>query len=376
MAWLGLTALLCPSVASAQIPIPMVRTGIVRDKVKAERQRIDALKAQAATISELKKWASTNKFDLQRVYKNSEENFRQARQAILRAKGQTQQRWVRPQGFEVETARLAPSRIYPTTSSYKVQTVNPDDFYVHVQSHYPNSWVNTNKRVRINWYIFDERYLPMASPQQNNEKAIYTNTYNSKAIRFRSMRYSNHVAGLGLKPGRYFVAAVFREKRAYVPYSQRKRRRYVPAQTQVSLAVFRVTQSPSKEVKVVLPHYRTWYSTYKNVIRLEGVNARYRRGKVEISGKFDHTKFVKGGLPTYLEVTAKTGKLRRAIYRQAVKVRSVSGNRFRITIKDHGLPVGTQQLDLSVYGEYATGRKYYRPQEGARADQILSVMVQ
>ncbi len=363
---------LLPVTAAAQIPIPKVPASgsrpAKRGKVAKAKARVEALGAQAALIKEMKKWASTNKSELQKIYTNSLDNFKQARTAIYRAKGQAVPRYKPPQGFEVSVARLSGSSSYPTYSSYKVPTVDPDDFYIHVQADYPDEWVKGRRRMRIKWYIYDDSYLPTASPYQNEDKAIYRSKYHSKGISTRSIRYRNHVTGLGLLPGRYFAAVVFRES-----YTAGKHKSYSKREKQVSLAAFRIARSAPPGVKLLLPHFRDWYGTYKKKITLGSVRASGNKRRITVSGSFDRAEFNPDLAPAYIEVATTTGA--RVIYRARVKIRKATNNRFSAKIGKHGLSPGTHRLRVTIYTEYATGRKYYKPFEGCRSEQKVEVTV-
>ncbi|MCC6751709.1 MAG: hypothetical protein IT371_28915 [Deltaproteobacteria bacterium] len=325
--------------------------------------RVDALKAQLAAIEELRKWASTNRYDLQQIYSDSLANLQQARTAIYRSKGQAAPAYTAPTGFEVETARPDNGSTYPTSSAYTVAVVNPDDFYIHVQAYFPEEWVKEARNIRIAWYLFDERYLPMASPYQNLTKAMYVDDSYSAPAAYRSTRYSHHVQGFGLAPGRYFIAAVFSSyDKAY------------SRETQVSLGVMRVKDPPLPSVKVQLPHYRNWYRTYSSEIELTDAKATVAKGGViQLTGAFTRKNFAKDVAPAYVDVVAESSYTKKALLRERLPIKSAT-TKLKLAIKGHGLPAGSYTLRLNVCTEHMAGTTY-KYLTGSRGEKLLQVTI-
>ncbi|MCA9668148.1 MAG: hypothetical protein KC503_21265 [Myxococcales bacterium] len=368
--------------AHAQIPLPGgTAPGTTRrarrrggcDKLCQVRRQIAALKAQRTMIGELRSWAWTQYRGLQRVYRDSEANFRSAQQIMYTSRNKRAPTWQRPQGLEVETARVSDSSVYPSASKYKVPVVDPEKIYVHVQTYYPREWIaDRQHRISIDWYIFDHRFIPMAAEYQKSERAVHRSSHRSHILSRASERWRHHVQGLGLLPGRYFVAGVFREVRPYRRYSRGYR--YRPRQAAVSLGVFRVTRKAPPGVDMLLPHYRDWYRSYGNKVTLTDVkvSAAARGRFVNVRGRFKINDYKRDMRPAIIEVKA-TGQNRNIIiYRQRKKIRRAD-NRFSLRIKGHTLAHGRYKLRVTVYTEHKSGRRYYRPWDGARAEQNVDL---
>jgi hypothetical protein len=360
--------------ASAQIPMPVP---FVDHSVKARRARranpvkqlqvkVDALKAQLATIKELRNWASTSRGELWKIYSDSLANLMQARAAIFRAKGKPALRYKVPKGFEIEPIRVTAGRTYPTSSSYKVAVVPPGTFKLFTKVTFPQQWVSERKKLSVSFQIYPERYLPMASRYQNTTKAIYRIYAYSQRVTGKSTNFNTTVRGLGLLPGRYFASCVV-STRGY------------PADFLVSLGVFRVEGDPPPGVTTVLPHYRRWYSKYKAVVSLDRVSARVRGKAIHLGGSVVRKGFArKGQKPVYVEVIAAQGfKRKRVLLRRRVALKraklALGGRDF--IIKGHGLAPGSYTLHVGAFTEHlsSTSRRAYF--KGSKAEQKVQISI-
>jgi len=348
--WIVLAAAIAlPTPAEA---IPLIEPPQERSSGKVRRRRrnpaaklkarIKSLEALKDMVVELKKWSRDIERDLERMYKDSKRNFELARAKIFRAKGKAVTAYNAPRGLEAETARASDGKKYPRLR-YTVPTVKPDDFNLHVKVTVPKAWVNQRK-IKLQWYIFDYRHLPTAATYQAGSKAIYYHyQYYYKPIPYAATIYRHQVRGLELLPGRYFIAVVVRATNG--PY---------PRPKTVSLGVFRVKGKNPPGVKTMLPHYRRWYSSYRSPLTLK-VKTRTRRNTIYVSGRVSHAKYSKGMEPVYIEVRAESGYRKKVVYRVAKRLK-----RGKARIKGHGLPAGSYKLRIRVYTKFQeqSGSRY------------------
>lgn len=325
-------------------------------------REIKQLKGLLAMIRELKGWARDVHSDLKRVYSDSALNLDRARDMIARAKKQKPSKWIAPTNIEAQMVVASNTSSVPRISSFTIPDVNPDEFYLHCTVNFPPTWVRQQKKVKVSWYIYDHRHLPTASSIQNTNKAIFHKYGYSKPVRSNKVNYYQRVRGLGLLPGRYFVAT------KVVAASGR-----YPRPTQVSLGVFRVTKEGVKYVAFNLPHYRKWYQSYKSPLRLSEVKARVKGKGIMIGGKLDHSSFSSDSKPVIIEIIAESGYGSKVIYRQDRRLKRGS-EKLKLKLKEHGLKPGAYQLRISVYTEYQAGTKY-KYLRGASAFQRIPITI-
>jgi hypothetical protein len=203
---LGLGLLVAPSDAVA---IPLIRGKSVKLPVKSIRgcnkacrkkravlARIKNLREQLAMVRELKRWARDVYSDLRRTHDDSLSNLERAREVIARANKSKPTPWIQPRGLEAQLVMASASRAIPKPS-YRIAQVGPDDVYLHCVVSFPQAWVKGRKKVRVRWYVFDERHLPTAASWQTRNKAIYYKSWSVKTIKAKKADYYERVSGLG-----------------------------------------------------------------------------------------------------------------------------------------------------------------------------------
>lgn len=369
----GCLVMMAPAAARAQMPLPIPVPDEKPDKrwTKVRRLarlkvKVKALQIQLMAIKELSNWASTNASEMHRLYSSSRVNLEQARAAILKAQGKPVTPYVPPKGFEIEpvVAASTPAKYYRLRGTKEVSVVPPDDFRLFVRVFFPKEWVTQRKKVSIGCKIYSERYLPMATRYQNTTKAIYRVSAFSKIVTRRETVFNSTVFGLGLLPGRYFASCVV-STRSY------------PSTYLVSLGMFRVQGKLPPAVRVLLPHYREWYSTFKSVVTFKDLKAKVRGNKtIQLSGAYERVDFAKGQKPVFIEAKIIKGPESRVVLRRYQKLtrrRMGFGGRF-FTIKEHGLKPGTYTLRVTLYTEYSTGTRWVYAR-GSRVDRSVQVTI-
>jgi hypothetical protein len=364
---------LLPATAGAQIPmptgIPNPLSGTAGQPVKAKadpvaraQARVDAIKAQLAALREIASWASTNRTELWKLYSDSLANLIQARAAIRKGAAP----YLEPKGFEIEPVVVTSSSTYPgAASTYAVQTVPPDSFYLHTRVQFPDAWVAVKKRMTVTYNIYPEVYLPMATTYQNASNAIfqaysYSLTADSKIDTFHSA-----VSGLALPPGRYYVSCVV----STYDY---------PREYMVSLGLFRVDGKLPATVKLYPPHHVAWYRTYNPQIKLDDAKATVKGKNISLSGAFTRVGFQKGKMkPATIEAVAEQGATRRVVLRlnQPINTEKSKFGGKPFLIADHGLAPGTYSLKVTVYTEHPSSDSKYAYLTGSKAEKTLSITV-
>lgn len=354
---LALWAALIPAAAEAQIPLPTVatshRTGGRQTKARRVKQlkaQLAALEAQYSAIKELAAWAGTTSMEMSKLYSGSLINLKQARAAIFKAQGKPVTPYKQPRGFEIKPVVAAMNYKQYSKRRYStgVAVVPPDGFKLYTEVSFPDQWVKQRRRLRVAYSIFSERYLPMASRYQNTGKAAYHVSSSREKVTGRRTTFHARVAGHALLPGRYFVSCLVSTWPRTSTFL-------------VSLGMFRVEGKLPSAVKVLLPHHRKWYRTYRSVLRVDQLKVKLGRGRaIQISGAFTRARFARGNKPVYFEAIAVKGLDRRVIlrrYERLTRKQMKFGGRY-FTIKDHGLPAGDYSLHLTLYTEYMSEGRY------------------
>ncbi len=363
---------MAPSASRAQMPLPIPVPDQKPDKrwTKVRRlaqlkAKVKALQTQLMAIRELSNWASTNAREMQRLYTSSRVNLEQARAAILKAQGKPVTPYVPPKGFEIEpvVAAAKPADYYRLRGTSKVSVVPPDSFRLYVRVLFPKDWIAQRRKVSIGCKIYSERYLPMATRYQNTTKAIYRVSAFSKIVTRRETVFNSTVHGLGLLPGRYFASCVV-STRTY------------PSTYLVSLGMFRVKGKLPPAVRVLLPHYRDWYRSYKSVVGWRDLKAKVRGKSIQLSGSYERKDFARGQKPVHIEAKILQGQKSRVVLRRYQKLtrRRMSFRGRYFNIKEHGLKPGTYTLRVTLYTEYSTGTRWVY-MRGSRADRSVQVTI-
>jgi hypothetical protein len=374
--WLALGSLLLPAAAAAQIPMPSgipnpfdehVTAGGARkaarkaDPLSTAQSKVDGLKAQLQAVRELSNWASTTNTDLSKIYSDSLANLVQAQSAIKKGGG----RYEEPKGFELEPVIVTTSSTAPTYAPYGVQTVPPDNFYLHVRAQFPDDWVAQKKGLNVNYQIYSERYLPMATTYQNTTNALYRIYSYSQSVTAKNMTFWARVQGVQLLPGRYFVSAVIATNSW-------------PRDALVSLNMFRVEGKVPSGVKVMLPHYSDWFGTYKPQLTLTDAKATVAKNKaIAISGAYVREGFAKGQQPIYIEAVAESASNKVVVLRQAqplTKAKQTFGGK-AFTVADHGLTAGTYTLRVRVMTEHMSSDTKSAYLTGSRAEKTVQITI-
>lgn len=368
-------ALLLPAVARAQIPMPSGipnplsgAAGQAPKPVKADplaraQARVDAIKAQLSAIREIASWASTNRTELWKLYSDSLANLVQARAAIRRGAAPYQE----PKGFEIEPVVVSSSMTYPgAASTYAVQSVPPDNFYLHTRVQFPDAWVAVKKRLTVTYNIFPETYLPMATTYQNATNAIFQAYSYSLTVLAKTDTFRSRVAGLALTPGRYYVSCVV----STYDY---------PRDYMVSLGLFRVDGKLPASVKTYPPHHAGWYRTYDPQVKLDDLKATVKGKTIALSGAFTRVKFEKGKKlsPVRFEAIAEQGDNRHVILRfaQPITAEKTKFGGKAFTVADANLPPGTYTLRLIVMTEHPSSDSKWAYLTGSKSDKTVSITI-
>jgi hypothetical protein len=373
VAWtVAAAALLLPSLAAAQIPLPTGNffseeqrktTAKKADPVQHEQARLEAMKAQLAAIKELASWASTNRTELANLYSDSLANLKQARAAIQRAKGQAATDYVEPRGFEVEPIQVNTSTALPASSS-STPVVPPDGFYLLTRVQFPEAWVKEKKRLSISYQIYPEAYLPMATTYQNTNNAIFRAYSSSLTALSATTTFNAQVKGLALPPGRYFASMVI------AAYDSSR-------DSLVSLGMFRVEGKILPSVQAVRPHYTDWYRTYTPMVSLTDLKAEVKGKGLQLSGAYKREGFAKGQKPVWLEVVAEQGDTRAVLLRSmqplTAAVTKFGGKGY--LVKEHSLAPGTYTIRVTVFTEHPSSDSKWAYPTGSRSDKTVTVTV-
>jgi hypothetical protein len=372
--------LLLPTTAAAQIPMP---SGIPNpfdehstsgakkpgarkaDPVTAAQSRVDGLKAQLQAVRELSNWASTTNSELSKLYSDSLANLVQAQVAIYKAKGQAGPRYEEPKGFEVEPAIVTASSSAPSYTPYTVQTVAPDNFYIHVKAQFPDEWVKERKGLNVSYQIYSEQYLPMATTYQNTTNAVFRIYTYSNSVTHKNLTFWARVQGVSLPPGRYFVSTVIATNSW-------------PRDALVSLNMFRVEGKLPSAVKVLTPHYAEWYSAYgKPKLVLNDAKATVKGKAITISGSYTREEFAKGQQPVFIEAVAESSDNKVVVLRQAqplAKAKQTFGGK-AYTVADHGLSPGTYTLRIRAMTEHPSSDSKWAYLTGSRGEKTVQITI-
>jgi hypothetical protein len=371
---------LLPATAAAQIPMPSgipnpfdehstsggkkPAAGKKADPVTAAQSRVDGLKAQLQAVRELSNWASTTNSELSKLYSDSLANLVQAQAAIYKAKGQAGPRYEEPKGFEVEPAIITTSSSAPSYTPYSVQTVPPDNFYIHVKAQFPDEWVKEKKGLNVNYQIYSEQYLPMATTYQNTTNAVFRIYTYSNSVTHKNLTFWARVQGVALPPGRYFVSTVIATNSW-------------PRDAQVSLNMFRVEGKLPAGVKTLPPHYSDWYSAYKPKLVLSDAKATVKGKAISVSGAYTREEFAKGQPPVYIEAVAEGSDNKVVVLRQVqplTKAKQTFGGK-AFTVADHGLAAGTYTLRIRVMTEHPSSDSKYAYLTGSRGEKTVQITI-
>ncbi len=366
---------LLPTGARAQIPMP---SGIPNplsgaagqapkpakaDPLARAQARVDAIKAQLAALREIASWASTNRTELWKLYSDSLANLVQARAAIRKGEAPYQE----PKGFEIEPVVVTSASTYPgAASTYTVQTVPPDNFYLHTRVQFPDPWVALKKRLTVTYNIYPEAYLPMATTYQNATNAIFQAYSYSLTVLAKIDTFRSRVVGLALPPGRYYVSCVV----STYDY---------PRDYMVSLGLFRVEGKLPGTVKSYPPRHAGWYRTYDPQVKLDDFKATVKGKTISLSGAFTRVKFEKGKKvsPAQFEAVAESGDNRHVILRFSQPITGEK-NKFGgkpFTVSDANLPPGTYTLRLTVATEHPSSDSKWAYLTGSKSDKTVSITV-
>lgn len=338
---LGVMAWLCGSLGSAAaIPLVTAPCGARATCKRAAPQRRE--RALLDQLEALRLRATHELVASRKLYEATLSNARRA-WALAKPAGS----WKPPEGMRASLATASVGANAPArarASSTSIPSVPPDEFYLQTTVDYPPRWVAARRAVNVRWTLFDQRHLPDAwSPLDASEHAIYSDLGHQQPITARRTRYTQRVSGLGLLPGRYFIAAEIVV------------RGIQPRLAIISLGTFLVRQPPAPGVRVLLPHYSGWYYRHA-AIKLGRSKALLRGRTIQLSTSVERRGFQVGpkAAPVYLEVVAESGFRQVALYRAIHRLRRPR-ERLRLRF-DHGLPSGPYQLRLTAYSVAKTQR--------------------
>jgi len=274
--------------------------------------------------------------------------------------------YVEPKGFEIEPVVVSTSSTYPgAASTYRVQTVTPDNFYLHTRVQFPDAWVAVKKRLTVTYNIYPETYLPMATTYQNSTNAIFQAYSYALTVLAKTDTFRSKVGGLGLPPGRYYVSCVV----STYDY---------PREYMVSLGLFRVEGTLPPTVKIAPPHHAGWYRTYDPQIKLDDVKATVKGKTISLSGAFTRVKFEKGKMkPAIIEAVAERAGERTVILRLSYPV-SAEKTKFAgklFTITGANLQPGTYTLRVTVATEHPSSTSKYAYVTGSKSDKTVTITV-
>lgn len=206
----------------------------------------------------------------------------------------------------------------------------------------PRPWVDQKRRLVAKWTLFDHRFLPLANPTADLQRAIYR--FHGATITATAQRiaFKHTLTGLGLSPGLYYVSAEISTVGELRP-GQRHH-------SVLSLGSFRVGSAPP-EIQVVLPHYRSWYKEDRKLLEMRHAEATAIGGEVTIRAKMESHLAQEQIRAIYQEISVSSESRRpRVVLRQQLTATELPPT-VDLRFPRQRLKPGTHRLRLSVYIE-------------------------